>query len=94
MEYGYWALGLVTWSSLMLLIMMSGDIPSGSNMKMAIGVLFGIVGTVPGFCGLGVALTVFNKDGSNPVLLWVAVIWGAVVSAVWILLSVLGTLQT
>ena len=87
----YWALGLAIWSTVgtVVFLLVCAGATSAQELEV-IGNVAGLLVLMPLLVGLGLSLSCFEKNLSNPPIIWVASIWNGVVIAAWILLIIVG----
>src|SRR5581483_9350020 len=61
--------------------------------EQALGVMMMFTTLVPAIIGLGVGLGAIDRRHRNPVSLWAATIWNGVITAIFLLLCVVGVMK-
>jgi hypothetical protein len=60
--------------------------------EQVVGVFFSLFVFIPSLVGVALATSTLDRRLTNPATIWVAVIWNALILAVFLLLSVVGLL--
>ena len=91
------AYALAAWATLALAVLFSGAlaglVEQSKEAEAAIGVLAGIGIFIPTLAGTALSFSALDKRLGNPPAIWGAVIWNAVLLAMWVVLSVVGSLS-
>jgi hypothetical protein len=87
---------LAGWATLALALMFSGvfaEVVDSEAAVRAFEMLIGIVIFLPTIAGAAVSFSALDKKLGNPPAIWGAVIWNGLLLAVWVLLTVVGSLM-
>ena len=91
------AYALAAWATLALAVLfsgaLSGMVEQSKEAEAAIGVLAGIGIFLPTLGGTALSFSALDKRLGNPPAIWGAVIWNGVLLALWVVLSVVGSLR-
>lgn len=77
------------WVTLFLGVLLSGALEETVTDE-AGAMIVGSLIMLPALVGIGLACGSLNKRAGNPPIVWVAVVWNAVMVAAWLLLCVIG----
>lgn len=90
------AYALAAWSTLTMAVLFTGALGAMTDQskeaEAAIGLLAGILIFVPTLGGTALSFSALDKRLGNPPAIWGAVIWNGVLLALWVVLSVVGSL--
>lgn len=88
-----WSMVMAGWVTALMVVSMTGLL--GDLITDEVGsIIFGIVITVPGLAGLGLACGGMEKRVRTPPLVWAAVIWNAILAALWLVLCLIGSFMS
>jgi hypothetical protein len=89
-----YALAIV--ATLIIAVLFSGALADTGSSKTELEGLYNLIGILVFAAtvgGVAVSLSAFDKRLGNPAILWGAVIWNGVLLALWVLLSIIGSLK-
>lgn len=92
----WFSFALALWSTLATAVLFSGVLAEYVNTRegrTAVGLLVMFGDMVPAIVGFAVGLSAIDRRLSNPMWLWIAVIWNAVIGGGLVLLSIVGTMN-
>jgi hypothetical protein len=90
-----WAYGLAVLSTLGMVgffvaVTVAAEEVAEPGAEQAIGMFFSLFVFIPSLVGTALATSALDRRLSNPATIWVAIIWNALILAVFLLLSVVG----
>jgi hypothetical protein len=89
-----WGYALAVWCTIGLVLLFGGaaagmfDEPGGEE---AIGMLFSVFVFIPSLVGTALSVAVLDRRLSNPPFVWIAIVWNALILAILLLLTIVGT---
>ena len=91
------AYALAGWATLAIAVLFSGALGEmfdhSKEAQAVVGLLAGILIFVPTLGGTALSFSALDKRLGNPPVIWGAVIWNGVLLALWVVLSVVGSLS-
>jgi hypothetical protein len=88
------AYALAVWSTLAIAVLFSGVlVAEDQGQQEAIELAAGLLIFTPTLGGTALSFSALDKRLGNPPVVWGAVIWNGILLAVWVILSVIGSLM-